>query len=499
MPNPVTGERQTIIEVDFHTGSCELMAIGSGRSTPEFPPHPARLFTAIVAAYYNQQMNLDEGDDVKTSWEALQTMECASPPFIYYPQTLFTHTYTEYRIDDAVLNITPKGKPSKAFMDIVKTPEPKYRSEAWTSRGFFPGKTKVYYVYSGQDTEKAIRTIEPLLRRIFYIGRADSFAHVRVLSDAEEMDREGTSEPYRVLYPDERGRHSLRTPYRGMLDDLEISFNEGTSPRVVTNNYALKGDVLEPLSAGWDIVGMYGITPKIPPIMALHLGKKVSDILLRMACDLKIEKRVQTLIHGHSETGEPLRSRHLAVFPLVEVGHPNSSGNIAGFGIAVPTGCQDAQVIRELMFHMNPEILLDKHPLRVIKNPSQLAKVYQASHWGGVHKQWVSVLPIAIPFTKVPSTVEKRHQLAYSATVMLRKHGLDVKSVRVQGHPFLSGPLPIEREWLKNWPLKNQPQKLWYVHITLHEKVRGPVLDGVNMHKGLSPFLPYSLESYECP
>ena len=67
------------IEVDYLTGRA-VASDRQSRSQAEWPPHPQRLFSALVAAMY-------EGDFGEDAREALEWLERLEPPEMLVPES----------------------------------------------------------------------------------------------------------------------------------------------------------------------------------------------------------------------------------------------------------------------------------------------------------------------------------------------------------------------------------------------------------------------------
>ena len=68
----------------------------------------------------------------------------------------------------------------------------------------------------------------------------------------------------------------------------------------------------------------------------LAVTQRWREALLSHSNDLP--DRVRQLLSGHDRDGRPLEEPHLAVLPLVFVGHPHADGRLLGIGVALPEG-----------------------------------------------------------------------------------------------------------------------------------------------------------------
>src|SRR5258708_7913202 len=75
--------------IDFITGVA-VMTDAASREKAEWPPHPARVFMALVAAHYESKPLPEDGREAKAAWigerEALEWLEGQGPPQMNWPE-----------------------------------------------------------------------------------------------------------------------------------------------------------------------------------------------------------------------------------------------------------------------------------------------------------------------------------------------------------------------------------------------------------------------------
>ena len=74
--------------IDFITGMA-VMTDPSSRENAEWPPHPARVFMALVAAHYETKPLPDDGTVAAAAWQrqrsALEWLESLGAPLMGWP------------------------------------------------------------------------------------------------------------------------------------------------------------------------------------------------------------------------------------------------------------------------------------------------------------------------------------------------------------------------------------------------------------------------------
>ena len=75
--------------IDFITGVA-VMTDAASREKAEWPPHPARVFMALVAAHYETKPLPEDGSDAEQGWSlersALEWLEGQGAPQMSWPE-----------------------------------------------------------------------------------------------------------------------------------------------------------------------------------------------------------------------------------------------------------------------------------------------------------------------------------------------------------------------------------------------------------------------------
>ena len=105
--------------IDFITGMA-VMTDPSSRENAEWPPHPARIFMALVAAHYETKPLPEDGPDVAAAWRlqrfALEWLEGQGAPMMSWPLESRRDIVKVYvPVNDAGLPSKPEGVKQSDF------------------------------------------------------------------------------------------------------------------------------------------------------------------------------------------------------------------------------------------------------------------------------------------------------------------------------------------------------------------------------------------------
>ncbi len=360
------------------------------RSRPEWPPHPARLFSAMVAAWADN----DDPDPAERS--ALRWLEAQDPPYIHcgeeHRRSVVTHfvpvndptaltpgvsrTYamtaearlavheaersgdqravqraraalakTDARaIADAARAGRPTGRETSSVAAGVLEILPEHRGkQGRTYPTVLPDQTTVSFLWpDGEPGEEQRAVLDALLGRVARIGHSSTLVSCRCVDGG----------PPPTWAPGRGGTGTrLRVPRAGLSDRLEQAFasHHGEEPRTLPagmTDYHRPGSPqpspLVPLLGGdWYVLGIVG--RHVPSaVQALAIARAIRNSLLAHG-----EQPSPEILSGHqrsasaNETTPPLDRPHLAVAPLINVGSPYSDGAVFGIALILPTDCPD--------------------------------------------------------------------------------------------------------------------------------------------------------------
>lgn len=300
------------ILVRLRTGRYD--AASNDLASPEWPPHPARLFCALVAS-----MQADE------DWDALRWLEAAPLPQVWAAADVATARTAGF----VVVNATGgRG------------------SQMWPGRGsglrqrssVLPSCDTFAVVWQAEPDDAMLARLVRLAARVPYVGRSTSSAEVTVVVGSVPIRPEWTRHvpvPVGAV-----GSVPLRVPFAGYLRQLEDAYESGLpawqvgTPSVA---YAPQSEQLaeepvssDPVDGPYADLLVWGLRHPTVPMR----GDDVLTVTdgLRRAVLSRVADPLPAEVSGHGADGRP----HVAYLGLVDVGHRHAHGHLLGVGVAVP-------------------------------------------------------------------------------------------------------------------------------------------------------------------
>ncbi|MGO8956931.1 MAG: type I-U CRISPR-associated protein Csb2 [Streptosporangiaceae bacterium] len=377
------------IAVELLCGRYTAMQFND-RTRPEWPPHPARLFSAMVAAW----ADIDEPDPAERS--ALRWLEQQDPPAIRCSQGRSRQVVTHFvpvndptamtrdisRTYDAMIQTARALEEAeesgdersirharaavakadaKAVTDVARAGQPTGRESGKVIAGVLevlpenrgkqgrtyptvvPDEPTVWFIWPGSEpSEQQRNALDGLLSRVARIGHSSTLVACRCADEAPSP----TWSPAR-----DRTGTRLRVPRPGLIDHLEDAFaaHGGEEPRTLPAGMvyyqqprALAPSPRSPLLGGdWYVLGISG--RRLPSAMqALAIARAARSSLLAHG-----DQPSPEILSGHQRSAgssgptPPLDRPHLAVVPVVNAGNRYSDGAVFGIALILPADCPD--------------------------------------------------------------------------------------------------------------------------------------------------------------
>lgn len=426
------------------------------RSRLEWPPHPERFFSALVAAAY--------WAEVPRAREALEWLEVQDPPHIAAPSIAGerqVHAYVPVN-DSEGLDVLPVYRP--------KQPRP-------FPSGAIAGDATVHFIWPAAEPTAWVRQcLAEIAAHVTYLGSSMSLVAVDVVEDAPDPN----------YVPDPRGDVVIRVPFPGRLAELDHRFNLGERPvpgrRI---RYRRVDDHARPIQVARSVFGEFfpfRIGGRWPLAAALTLTETVRAAVLSLA-----DEPVPALLHGHDH------GIHCAYVPLPFVGAEHADGSVLGFGVVLPRGVswpERQAVFRALgrlrYLEVPGERVLEVEPVNAFQ-ASRIPYALTPWRWCRPSRVWASVTPIV--FDRFP---RRRHRAAEVLTDSCRFVGLPAPRQVVVGQvsPLRGVPRSLD------FRVRRRPDEplryVAHVVLTFDQPVEGPVLLGASRYFGLGFFAPVS-------
>lgn len=304
------------IEVEFLRGVFEA-GEGPHRSPAQWPPSPARLFCALVAA---------AGDD-ETYDEALRWLERQPPPAI-----------------DACDQVAD-GRTREGYVPLNTTERATYgrfpARKAGAKQEWFhvtPRDVVVRYTWSVEPPAEFVRALADLADEVPYFGRSSSPATMRLVQGEGGVG--GSQLP--TLVPGGLGQGpALDVPTVGYLEALRAAFERGAPPYEVTRRRLRYGRDQPAPDPGHRSVF------EAPFIVLPFAARKRVSAAHTMVVSRFVRKALEACLDGGplvlrgARAGEGRPAQQVLILVLPQVGSEHSSGLAAGIAVVLPTDVSD--------------------------------------------------------------------------------------------------------------------------------------------------------------
>ncbi len=538
------------IEVNFLTGRYAA-TFHNDRRRSEWPPHPARLFSALVATW----ADANQPDPMER--EALEWLEEQGAPAIaaspatprkvvsyFVPvndaaiiskalqarkadrlavlanqlRDEWTHSGGEAtrNVDQIKRKLAAERSVTAQVRDTGNTPPslalqmlPEHRRK---QERFFPTmaphETRVTYLWDGRIPGGLWDAVDHLLQRVTRLGHSSSLVSCRLAPVL----------PARTLVPGDKGE-SFRAVRNGQLAALERQFavHGGVKPRSLpfsSVRYKAVTDTsadlvpLSPNTAGELIV--FEFAPQcrtLPATQAVEVAMAMRAAVFHYA-----EDPIPEELSGHRQDGTPTAAAHVAFLPLPYVGYERADGRLKGIAVSVPEAL--GSTARRALYRAigTWEKTAAEGRLRLtlgtagviemkrLRGPATLISL--RSHWWLQRsRRWVSVSPVALP--RHPGRLSggtgaaraKAWAEAEAAVKIACMHvGLpEPLAVEVGFSPFLAGVRPatayppFSQKGRGGKPIRRQ---LVHAAVSFDEPVVGPLILGAGRFLGLGLMRP---------
>lgn len=338
------------------------------RDRTEWPPHPGRVFMALVSAHF--QTGADPNERKALLWlEELENDGEPMAPHIVAPDAVQRAVVTHY------VPVNDKAGPSKVFMQsapLTRNRQPRTFTRAWLE------DETVYLIWPEVEPDESVRNaLEALCSKVTRIGHSTS----QVLMWVAQEEEIGVAN---WLPDEERAVLRLRLAPPGTLEYLEHRYNSG-AVEVYTTLQAMAVDDTDkktqdrakkrlkkefpegdPPQLRPNLSIDHGYAPPVPSVCSTNaictvFSPHIITLQLEpdqdtchqldLACVLIVSQRwrealishsndlspsVRTILSGHDANGVPIQNTHLAFIPLAFVGHNYADGHLLGMGIGLP-------------------------------------------------------------------------------------------------------------------------------------------------------------------
>ena len=460
----------------------------------EWPPSPARLFSALVAGGGTGDRNR-----VGTNDDELRVLERLAPPLIVASSRSDVRSTSAVPrfvvIDERVKRgkaETEEGAVSSSGLSPVKFVQNYPARAAQESRGAptaSPRDSRITYEWP--DANIDVDEVESLRRRaerVGYFGCSDAPARLRVRTGGDTVP--GTRTRW---VPGLRGSVELSVPTPGLLDLLDSAFTDwskGNARRrswlpVAIMSYSVEASESRRRMPSWRLEFER-------PVSARH-SIRVTDAIRNALLNELTEvvgsgDAISEVVHGHVREGIGADHLHIAALPFV--GRRHADGLVRGAMLMLPASTprnvvDDVDLAVTLIDHVwaRSERQHTIFDVGVREADSRSAFTVRAGRWCGSSTLWASATPII---------VERRRKGGPShddVEAWLARQGVATE------FEFRWSPVPVVDGGWSFEPLdvfRRVEQRRPYGYLTLRfaERVTGPLLLGRGRHYGMGLMAP---------
>jgi CRISPR-associated protein Csb2 len=307
-----------VLRVTYLTGRVysAVFEDGDDKAVPEWPPHPSRLFSALVAAW-------GDGGAEEDLIPVLEWLEGLGAP------TIYAGSCTRRKLVKTFVPVNDSALPPEMRSRKART---------------FPSATlshpDVYFTWDVQASAEVLSALDRILNRTTSLGHSSSLVAMEIVGEVPAGE-------WRVWVPGAASGTRLRVPYAGRLRDLMERYK----------GFEKDPNKIHRPSAGK--TSLYSLPPKVAEATPQSIFERM--IILRreegprgsLRSTLSVTSALRGAImkfapqpppeflSGHSPEStveNPLRAErpHVALVPLPFVGDVHANGDLLGVAVLLP-------------------------------------------------------------------------------------------------------------------------------------------------------------------
>lgn len=449
------------LQVQFASGHCHA-AHAADPSLPEWPPHPSRLYSALVASAYHSNSGIDDAQRA-----ALQWFEALPPPVISCPQADVRPLPVSYVPPGD--SVERKGKKKEVVYE--------HGVHRWRQPRHFPsavvlGDPTVIYQWENEPAQRILATLDGLAAGITHVGTSHAMALV--------CARAGKRVGHATFVPDADGNVFLRVPSPGRLDELDHLFANQSGPRrpapaceQLAAYHAGGQTKRNVIQSDHDFFVLRLTGSMHTADAAAYLAKAFRAAIMSILGD-----KAPDAVHGHGEDA------HVGWLPLPDVGHPRANGVISGIAVAIPRRLR-AAARRLILSAINRlrRLRLPDGRVAIISSLSpaeRLPAALDSATWIRSSAAWSTVTPVVLDRPPKKSTAARLNDAM-------------AQSIRFAGYPA-----PVEIEISAYGLFRGSPaayrlpgkKPRYHATVRFDRPIMGPVIAGRLRFFGIGLFRP---------
>jgi CRISPR-associated protein Csb2 len=461
-----------------------LLGVAFAAQTPDsavadWPPQPDRVFSALVAAWAAR-------GEVTEERRALEWLEgqpapeiAASDGFQRTPATVFV----------------PPNDPGTGRVGNLSVMPALRRRQPRRFPAFRPDDPVVQLVWPLTDADQAtVSALNALAADTPYIGHSSSLTRCHFRTDG---------------VPENRAR-ARRRVYGGRLRELERAYHAGRrpSPGEDVHTAAIKqADVARSVFADrWLVLEDVAGKGEMPDLRAAAMvAKELRYAFMSGYRQAGLGNAIPSLVSGHSASGSPTTSPHLAIAPLAYLGSEFADGRVFGFALIPPGDGEllDDETFRDALRAVaswsedegRRELQLKAQGFDIVLTPTPRRGLQSLDPtlYVTVARTWATCTPIVLDrHLKAKGNADREAEVASMVRDACSNIGLPKPSrIEAGKHSAIGGapsayPSGGSPRWT-GWRLPDSfaSRQLTHAMLQFDEPVRGPVILGAGRFAGL--------------
>jgi len=451
--------------------------------TPEWPPHPWRLFAALAAARFLYYTSEEEAQEEQGALEWLETQD--APELAVWP-TRITADAMPQAVKVFVPGADIKNKKDQASGKNVTVRD----KTARRFPRFSPQRPEFYFLWRHASTDEMKphrAALERLAERVTHLGHASAFVRVTLCEEPPEptlvpmkaTDTGPIAARLRIPVPGEmerfRERHAMGQYPTASTTQRYQAARQAVQPAVQPQGATAVGEM-----SGEDVI-VFAFDQADAAEMrierAYNIGKRVVSSLLGLRKDLGLPGPVPEVLSGHQADGARSRKPHLGVLPL---GHVFGDGHLLGFALVLPRQVdpEAREEILRLALRLPYISVQGRHyPVERVADPqSATLKSLHTAPYLQAARHWWSVTPVVLPvYAKTREEIHRAIRQACEHSGYPQPAHLGLSRV-----PRFRGSAESGR-----FSQPSPQRQIYHVALEFAEPIAGPLLLGAGRYMGL--------------
>lgn len=470
-----------LIRAEYLTGRVYSSNFEDGdrKQEPEWPPHPARLFSALVSAW--GETDRDNDQRIVLEW-----LEQLPPPSIHFDPTASQRTnVTVYVPVNDPANVVGQWKSTAVDSRPLKPRQ---------FPSISPGRCEVFFEWPQAPIQPShAKALQSLFRCVPYLGSSMSLV---ALSLADSVPAGLAS-----WNATSTGRKQIRVVYPDRLAELEQQHEQfqatglksfrATAGRI--EKYGPVATVAEQHHSIFQSFAVLRLRSRYR--MGLSSTLKITQTMRAALMKTFAPEPAPWFVSGHSLNSTPSSVPRLALVPLPDIGHSFADGHLMGIGLAVPSNLSLAEQNQIwTAAHSVNHLTLGQLGVADVESAGMDAPQFalHPESWSRPSRVWATVTPIVLD--RFP---HKNDKFGAETVQTIKKActniGLPEPSwINVLPMSPLAG-VPSAPEFPSYQTNPTRPMH-FHVHATIgfDEPVGGPVILGAGRYLGYGLMRPWN-------